>query len=418
MGNIHLVTGYKGEAHITSADQGAFNAAVFGNGQYVLEYGNQFSASVTSNNNIRVLDGEILMQGRHIRINPDEYVDLTISNGSQGMYRNDLIVARYTKNTSTGIEDCNLVVIEGTASSTAASDPAYTAGDILTGNATQNDMPLYRVPIDGINVGDLVPLFSTMGNFDSVTNSTIAKDRLPVVPITKGGTNATTAAKALTNLGAVNKTGDTMTGTLKIPGGSAVYGDSWPTLEFEDTAGNMIGGVRMSDTNRVTLIQREPDATYGENYMLPTLTKDMTSEGVYSVLTTKNPVDTAQTDLGVISGLALENSNFIIPQGADLNDYITPGAYKVASKAVAATLSNAPYTNAGFRLLVSHGSHANSTVQVAIYNSSYPNIYVRTRLDADNWVGWGRVLTTPLSPYEYGSTLPETGTAGQIFFKI
>lgn len=87
MGNVHLVTGYKGEAHVTAADQGAFNAAVFGGGQYVLERGNKLSASATSNNNIRVLDGEIMMQGRHIRINPNEYVDLTISNGAQGVYQ-------------------------------------------------------------------------------------------------------------------------------------------------------------------------------------------------------------------------------------------------------------------------------------------------------------------------------------------
>lgn len=42
-------------------------------------------------------------------------------------------------------------------------------------------------------------------------------ENLPsILPITKGGTGATTAPDALTNLGAVNKTGDTMTGALTI----------------------------------------------------------------------------------------------------------------------------------------------------------------------------------------------------------
>ena len=35
-----------------------------------------------------------------------------------------------------------------------------------------------------------------------ITSGVFATDRLPVVPISKGGTNATTAPQALTNLGA------------------------------------------------------------------------------------------------------------------------------------------------------------------------------------------------------------------------
>jgi hypothetical protein len=40
------------------------------------------------------------------------------------------------------------------------------------------------------------------------------------VPVSAGGTGATTAAGALTNLGAVAKAGDTMTGVLGITGGT------------------------------------------------------------------------------------------------------------------------------------------------------------------------------------------------------
>lgn len=164
MGNLHLVTGYAGEAHITAEDQGSLNAAVFGEGQFVLNRGNKLSASVVTNNQIKVLDGDILMQGRHIRLNNGTYIELAIENGAQGYNRNDLIVARYTKNSSTGIEDCNLVVIKGTATTGTASDPEYTSGDIIGGNALQNDMPLYRVPIDGLNVQELVPMFTVIDN--------------------------------------------------------------------------------------------------------------------------------------------------------------------------------------------------------------------------------------------------------------
>ncbi len=160
MANMHLVTGYAGAEHITAADQGSFNASLFGSGQYVLNRGNKFAASVVTNNQITVLDGDILMQGRHIRLDENSYVDITIENGVAGELRNDLIVARYTVNGETGVEDCNLVVIKGTPSATDPVDPVCTVGDIINDHATVNDMPLYRVPLNGLNVQELVPLFT------------------------------------------------------------------------------------------------------------------------------------------------------------------------------------------------------------------------------------------------------------------
>lgn len=159
MANMHLVTGYAGTEHITAADQGSFNVALVGGGQYVMAKGNKFAATVVSSNLIRIADGDILMQGRHIRLNEGSYVDLAIENGAQGYYRNDLIVVRYSKNSGTGVEEANLVVIKGTASTEAAADPEYTVGDLITNHDLQNDMPLYRVPISSLAVGELVPLF-------------------------------------------------------------------------------------------------------------------------------------------------------------------------------------------------------------------------------------------------------------------
>jgi hypothetical protein len=159
MANMHLVTGYAGTEHITAADQGSFNASLFGSGQYVLDRGNKFAASIVTNNQITVLDGDILMQGRHIRVNEGSYVDLTIENGAQGMLRNDLVVVRYTKNSESGKEEANLVVIKGTAVASNPSDPAYTSGDIINSHVLLNDMPLYRVVLNGLTIQKLVPLF-------------------------------------------------------------------------------------------------------------------------------------------------------------------------------------------------------------------------------------------------------------------
>lgn len=176
MGNMHLVTGLAGKKHVTSADQGSFNAAIFGTGNYVLNRGNKFAASIITNNQIRVQDGDLILQGRHARLNEKTYVDLTIENGTVGMYRNDLIVARYTKDAASGVEDINLVVIKGTAATSSPADPEYTEADIINDHVLIADMPLFRVPLDGLNVQELVPLYTeaSLVSDGSVTAAKIA----------------------------------------------------------------------------------------------------------------------------------------------------------------------------------------------------------------------------------------------------
>jgi hypothetical protein len=202
LGNIHLVTGYAGYQHITSADQAVFNALTFGDGQYVLNHGNKFAASIVTNNIVNILDGDILMQGRHIRLNEATSVDLTIENGAQGYSRNDLVVVRYTRDANTGIEDANLVVIKGMAAQSDPADPEYTSGNVL-GDASTNEMPLYRVRVVGLNIVELVPLFEVT-DIDTIKT------------LTEYHTHTHTAA----DVKAVSKSGDTMTGTLSINAGT------------------------------------------------------------------------------------------------------------------------------------------------------------------------------------------------------
>lgn len=159
MDNLHLVTGYLGSDHITAMDQGAFNAALIGTGDFVLKKGSVFRAQVIDNNTVRVYDGELMMQGRFVRLEPGKYVDLTVGSGAQGQMRNDLIVARYTKNESTGVEGVNLEVIRGTVVASNPLDPDCVEGDITNGEATKHEFPLWRIPVDGLNVGTPVCLF-------------------------------------------------------------------------------------------------------------------------------------------------------------------------------------------------------------------------------------------------------------------
>lgn len=159
MSNLHLVTGYQGHEHITAADHGSLYAGIFGEGNYVLDRGKKLAATVVSSNLVRIADGDIVLQGRHIRLNEGATVDVNIQNGTQGYKRNDLIVARYSREASTGIEKAELAVIKGTAAASDPADPEYNDGDLLNENAETVDFPLYRIPLDGITVGTPVQLF-------------------------------------------------------------------------------------------------------------------------------------------------------------------------------------------------------------------------------------------------------------------
>ena len=50
MSSLHLVTGYAGKEHVTSADQGSFHANLLLIGSYVLNVGNKFAATIVSSN--------------------------------------------------------------------------------------------------------------------------------------------------------------------------------------------------------------------------------------------------------------------------------------------------------------------------------------------------------------------------------
>lgn len=158
---LHLVTGYRGNAHITSADQGAFNAGCVGLDEYVLTTGRMFEAQVVTSNAVRIFDGSASIQGRHVNLDNGTFLDVIISDGLQSMNRNDLIVLRYTKNVVSGIESVALAVVQGALTEGTAVDPLCSKGDILSG-ATLHEMPLYRVKMSGLNIASVEPLFKVV----------------------------------------------------------------------------------------------------------------------------------------------------------------------------------------------------------------------------------------------------------------
>lgn len=164
---VHLVTGYQGKGHIQSKDARAFNMALFGFGEFVMENGNMFEASIINNNTVRVIDGDILMQGGHIRLDHDMYEDLTIQTGTAGKNRNDLIVMTYEKDAVTGVESAKLEVVKGTETTGTASDPDVKRGILSLGDL-KNQMPLYRVKISGVVLSELEPLFEIVHSYKTL----------------------------------------------------------------------------------------------------------------------------------------------------------------------------------------------------------------------------------------------------------
>lgn len=162
-----LVTGHAGKAHATAEQAAGLNAGILGLDDYVLDVHDKLKITVVSANKVTIGTGELVMQGRHVSQGTPE--DLIVTNGSQGQKRNDLIVCRYAKG-SQNIESAKLVVVRGTPTTGTPTDPAVNTTSPLDGGTTY-DMPLYRIPLDGITIGTPVALFNVLKPMSDVWDS-------------------------------------------------------------------------------------------------------------------------------------------------------------------------------------------------------------------------------------------------------
>lgn len=146
---MNIVTGYRGTPHISANEAQALNQGIFGTGNYVLNVGNKFAATLESATSVAIQDGEGVIQGVQFRIAPGSVENVSISPGTSGYKRIDYICARYSKNASTGIESVDLVVAEGTPDASTPTAPTVNTGTILTGGSPV-DFPLWEVDLDGL----------------------------------------------------------------------------------------------------------------------------------------------------------------------------------------------------------------------------------------------------------------------------
>lgn len=184
---MEIITGYTGKPHVTSEQDRDVNIGVVGEGSYVLRTGMQLAAEVSSNNEIKIRDGVLMHQGCTASIKKNTYDSLTITNGSQGMKRVDLIVARYEKNQDNGIESLDLKVIQGTPAESNPAAPQYTEGDIQAGDYVA-DIPMYQVIIEGLNITEVKEMFKVIGSNKDLSN------KIANIPQIKAGTIIKTVA--------------------------------------------------------------------------------------------------------------------------------------------------------------------------------------------------------------------------------
>ena len=168
---MNIITGYRAEPHITAQQDRDVNIGIFGASAKILKgVGSEMAATVVSANEVEIADGTLVAEGCTAEIQYGTTESMTIENGEQGMKRIDLIVARYTKDAGTGVEDMQLAVVKGTSAASNPTAPAYNEGTIADGDSPV-DFPIYRVNLDGISITSVDALVDTVNIPDLISDS-------------------------------------------------------------------------------------------------------------------------------------------------------------------------------------------------------------------------------------------------------
>ena len=185
MNETHLIDGAMGRPHVNALDIRMHNASLFGDGVYITEGLDGLPVTVVDANTVSVGRGVMLINGA--RITQEEKIDLTIESGSQGMNRNDLLVATYTYDAAnTRCEDVNLEIVTGTPTAGTATDPAIHAGTLLDINnadlvegVSTVQVPIARIPLTGTTVGAPAILAKKFGTIQDIRDSVSQINQYP-----------------------------------------------------------------------------------------------------------------------------------------------------------------------------------------------------------------------------------------------
>lgn len=181
---MKIVSGRTGSPHVTSQQFRQMLEGIIGQGSYIITSGENLKPELSSNNLLKIRSGMMAHHGCISCVDIGTYDEVTLTNGSQGMKRIDLIVNRYTRNAETEVENCSWKVIQGTPVASNPAVPAYTSGNLQNGDLV-DDCPAFEVHYDGINVTEVKSLLSVTDGLSELNSNltktnTVLENRKPI----------------------------------------------------------------------------------------------------------------------------------------------------------------------------------------------------------------------------------------------
>lgn len=160
---MKIVSGRTGSPHVTSQQFRQMLEGILGQDSYILTSGENLKPELSSNNLLKIRSGMMCHHGCISCVEIGTYDEVTLTNGSHGMQRIDLVVNRYTRNTETEVEKCEWKVITGTAKASSPAVPTYTKGNHQEGDLV-DECPVFEIHYNGINVTEVKSLLSVAGS--------------------------------------------------------------------------------------------------------------------------------------------------------------------------------------------------------------------------------------------------------------
>ena len=167
---MKIVSGRTGSPHVTSQQFRQMLEGIIGQGSYIITSGENLKPELSSNNLLKIRSGMMAHHGCISCVDIGTYDEVTLTNGSQGTKRIDLIVNRYTRNAETEVENCSWKVIQGTPVASNPAAPAYTSGNLQDGDLV-DDCPAFEVHYDGINVTEVKSLLSVTDGLSELNSN-------------------------------------------------------------------------------------------------------------------------------------------------------------------------------------------------------------------------------------------------------
>lgn len=256
---MNIITGYRGEPHITEQQDRDINRGIFGDDVCIINIGSQMAATIISATEIQIADGLMVAEGCAAEVPYGTVESLEIENGTQGMLRTDLIVARYTRDAGTGVEDVQLAVITGTPAASSPATPAYETGSIAAGDSIV-EFPLYRVNLNGITISSVTRL---------ATKSTIQK-LVDKIGNTAMGTSATAITAAIKEVNDKVNALRAQLGTVGFTQRNVAAGETISIVISPGYSGVLfVGAASVSDTIKGIYIVSYSQGTSGKITVTP-----------------------------------------------------------------------------------------------------------------------------------------------------